>query len=173
MEDSKIITEDSFVSHIVEYRYSLLRLCNFYADGHLSVEDLYQDIILETWKSYRSFNGKSSIKTWLFRIALNVCMRGKNKIHREKKALKGLEIIRVPERGHVEQLEKREMLKTLCSLIRDFNEPDRTIVLLYLDSFPYKDIAEITGLSENNISVRMFRIKKSLALSFKEDPDGE
>ncbi len=120
------------------------------------VNDLFQEILVNLWKGFSRFEGKSDIKTWLYRVALNTCIS----IDRKKKRKT------VPLNMDVNLYEDNDadtrQVKMLYDRIGRLGPFDRAIVLLWLENIPYDEIGEIVGISSKNVSVRLVRIKESL-----------
>lgn len=141
---------------------SIFRICNVYAIPPIGPEDLFQEATFQLWKAFPSFKGKSSINTWVYRIALNVCMRYKTQLEKRNEKIVQLESIQFqaisPKADTIEQ----EKHHALNSCIRSLSEIDQSIVALSLDGLSYREIAKITELTENHIAVKMKRLRKVL-----------
>ena len=158
--------ETTFLNALEEHRHKLLRICSVYAKDEDDVKDLFQEVLINIWKSMSSFKGDSNIGTWMYRITLNVCLRLKTKEIRKQKKLLRMNSravnINKTEVSDNHQDEQRRKLSQLRECIKKLNEADRAVITLYLEELPYKEIAKITGLTENNIAVKVKRIKKKL-----------
>jgi RNA polymerase sigma factor (sigma-70 family) len=149
---------EDFLTTIHNHQKIILKVCRMYRDGREDQEDLFQEIIYQLWKSYLSFKGESKISTWIYRIALNTAVA----IYRKPKlSIKYYEDF--PESIHPSgEKTGSENEERLFSALRKLNDPEKAIISLYLDEFSYREIAEITGLNENNVGVRLNRIKNKL-----------
>lgn len=152
-------TEQEFLSVIKEYERIIYKICYLYATPNAPLNDLYQEIVLNIWKSFAKFRGESKISTWIYRIALNTCIsfirKGKN----------NPEVITLTyELNGImdEQDETQVMLKELHLLINRLGQLDKSIVLLYLEEKSYEEISEITGLTVTNVATKLSRIKDKL-----------
>lgn len=158
--------ENTFLNALEEHRHKLLRICSVYAKDEEDTKDLFQEVLVNIWKSMPSFKGNSNIGTWMYRITLNVCLRLKTKEIRKQKKLLRMDsrAIKIHKTEVVDggQIEQREQLMQLRKCIKQLNEADKAIITLYLEELPYKEISEVTGLTENNIAVKIKRIKKKL-----------
>ncbi len=125
-------------------------------------EDLYQEILLQIWKSLGTFEGRASLETWIYRVALNTAItyRWKSIEHTRHIESPG-ELPELPSANSQSQAGPRRELQILREFIRSLNKVDRAIFLLYLEDFSYRQMSEITGFTENNIGVRISRIKKA------------
>ena len=152
-----------FLTALEQNQQKLFRICSVYAKDSDDTKDLFQEVLIHIWKSMPSFKDKASIATWMFRITLNVCLRFRsNSIKKEKKfpPLHSLTIGGV--QAEIENTKQSEQLTKLRNCIKKLNEADKAIITLYLEELPYKEISTILGLSENNVAVKIKRIKKKL-----------
>jgi len=156
----KQTANEPFVDLVYEHQGILQRICSVYASSRDDREDLLQEILLQSWRSFASFNGQSKFLTWLYRVALNTAL-----LHRRRRAGKralavqscaGVDIV-VNERPG-----RDSDVALLHQCIQELPDVNRAIILLHLERRTYEEIAEITGLSQANVSVRLVRIKKDL-----------
>jgi RNA polymerase sigma factor (sigma-70 family) len=140
----------------------IYRICRIYAVAPIEPQDLFQEVVFQIWKSFSGFKGNSSINTWVYKIALNVCFRSKLKLEKANSKLVKLDSIQFIPVETESDNQDEEKYKALHDCIYSLNESDQSIVVLYLEELPYKEIATVTGLSENHIAVKMKRIKKQL-----------
>lgn len=125
-------------------------------------DDLFQEIVLQLWKSYDSFKGDSKFSTWMYRVGINTAIT----LYRKKKRKPGEDSLEnhhfriQSEEGRDEHLELQ--LKMLKVAINQLNDIERALVLLYLDELSYKEISDTLGISEVNARVKMNRVKKKL-----------
>lgn len=155
-------TPNNFDLILKENKQKIYRICRIYAASPIEPEDLFQEVVFQIWKSLPNFKGMSSIDTWIYRIALNVCLRSKMKLDKSNQKTTRMEAIHfTPITETIDPFEE-EKFTYLKECIASLNESDTSIIVLYLDEISYKEIAEITGLSENNIAVKMKRIRKKL-----------
>ncbi len=159
---SKVKNDDYFEEILEKNKYKIYRICNIYAVAPIEPQDLFQEVIFQIWKSLDKFQGKSSIDTWVYKIAINVCLRSKMKFDKNNNKTDRFESIHftpIEKEIDASEQEKFTYLKECISIL---NETDTSLIVLYLDDFSYKEIAVITGLSENHIAVKMKRIRKKL-----------
>ncbi len=158
--------ENIFLNALEEHQFKLLRICSVYAKDEDDTKDLFQEVLVNIWKSMPSFKENSAIGTWMYRITLNVCLRLKTKeIRKQKKLLRldsrAINIYKTDTSDDGQNIQ-REQLVQLRNCIKKLNEADKAVITLYLEELPYKEISSITGLTENNIAVKIKRIKKKL-----------
>lgn len=122
--------------------------------------DLFQDIVLQLWKSFGTFRGESKITTWMYRIALNTAISGYRKQSRGPRT----EDIQEMHFNISEQSadDREEDIQKLQWAIRQLSEVERAMIMMALEEVPYEEIAETIGITQNNVRVRMNRIREKL-----------
>jgi RNA polymerase sigma-70 factor (ECF subfamily) len=164
--------EERFKSLILEYQDKLYRFCYSQTSNKDDRKDLYQEILVRIWKGLDSFQHKSSISTWLFRLAVNTSIdflrKSKNQNHNTTSIrIQDIEI--ADKSNNIESdLILSESIKFMFECINRLSFLDRTLISLYLEDLTYKEIAEVVGISEKNVSVKLHRIKKSLNQQLKD-----
>tara|TARA_R110002020_G_scaffold205043_2_gene409496 strand:- start:64 stop:492 length:429 start_codon:yes stop_codon:yes gene_type:complete len=127
-------------------------------------EDLIQEIILQLWKAYPSYNPDFKRSTWMYRIALNVAISAYRKESKRTQLIRPLsETAIYLDEDKSETKDNRDLLQ---ALIRELKEVDRALILLYLDGYSYPEIGEMIGLSESNVATKLSRIKQQLKKKF-------
>ena len=154
--------ECTFEQVLEENKEKIYRICRIYAISPIEPQDLFQEVIFQIWKSFSTFKGSSGINTWVYRIALNVCLRSKMKSGRLQDKMVRIESIQFSLVGQVSSSDHEEKYQILRECISSLNESDQSLIILYLEELPYREIAQITGLTENHIAVKMKRIRKKL-----------
>lgn len=156
------LEENEFLKLINQHSGIIHKIIYLYVDDPEDKHDLRQEILLQAWKSLGNFHGKSSFSTWLYRVALNTVLtfRRKDK-SRLKESLTNIEL-------EQEAVEKDVRSDILYRAIKLLNDIDKTIITLHLEDYSNDEIADITGLSKNNIAVKLHRIKGSLTEKLKE-----
>jgi len=141
----------------------IFRLCMGYLNQEEEARDMAQETFVIVWQKLPQFRGDSAISTWIYRIAVNKCLRH---IQRHKTDQKHDLLHQVTEESIPE--ERDDQLSLLRSFIAELPELDRIIIALELDELPQSEIAAIVGLSDGNVRVRLHRIKALLTKKFKE-----
>ena len=144
------------------YSPKVFRLCLGYVNDKDQAKDLTQETFIRVWQSLDKFRNESSVGTWIFRIASNICLR---QIDRSSKMIK-TEVPFQLEDKKEEHLS--EQLEILYKCIATLEETERLIISLVLEDLPQKEIAAITGISEGNLRVKIHRIKQVLTQRFNE-----
>jgi RNA polymerase sigma factor (sigma-70 family) len=155
-------TELTFIQTLEENKDKIYRICKIYAVSPLEPQDLFQEVVIQIWKSLSTFKGKSSISTWIYKIAINVCCSSKMKLDKSNYNTVRLESIHFALSENTPDKIQKEKYQALQDCISSLNEIDNSIVILSLEELPYKEIAAITGLTENHIAVKMKRIRNTL-----------
>lgn len=151
------MSEDFFHSHIEPHTGIIVKLCRAYSHSPAELQDLFQEVCLQLFTSRHQFQNRSKWSTWLYRVALNVCLS----LARKKQAQQQVQLAQEPEATHNEAFENEEV-EQLYRAIHHLKEADRALILLHLEEKSYAEIAEILGVTENNVGVRLNRIKKRL-----------
>lgn len=153
------------------YGAALERLARAYeADSDLR-RDLLQDIHVALWRSFEGFDGRCSLRTWIYRVAHNV---GASHILRQRtsraQGLVGLEELEnLPDaRSGQYAADRNHALDRLFSLIQQLKPLDRHVILSYLEGLDAASIGDITGLSPSNVATKIHRIKNLLARQFQQ-----
>lgn len=119
---------------------------------------MFQEIVLQLWKSFPTFRGESKLSTWMYRIALNTTISG---FRKKRITTTELSSISYQLQDIATPLQEEEM-KALYAAIEKLTDVEKSIVLLYLEDKPYDEIADITGITANYVAVKMNRIKEKL-----------
>lgn len=122
--------------------------------------DLFQEIVLQLWRSFPTFRGEAKITTWMYRIALNTAISG---LRKQGRSIKTEDI---HERhfnfSDDDDDTREESFQKLQWAIRQLTEIERAMIMMALDEIPYEEIAETIGITQNNVRVRMNRIREKL-----------
>jgi RNA polymerase sigma-70 factor, ECF subfamily len=152
--------EKEFIELITNHQGILHKICNVYFIRNPFKEDYYQEILIRLWKSYPSFRRQSSFSTWLYRVALNTAI---DILRKENLQPAHIELSKteynIPDHEHNIESEKRD---TLYFAIDHLSDVEKAIIILYLEDYSYKEIAEIIGISESNTGVKINRIKNQI-----------
>lgn len=158
---TKLTDATRFIKRITENHGIIHKVCNVYCNNLEDKKDMMQEITLQLWKSYPSFQERSKFSTWMYRIALNTAISNIRKSKRNPilDALLDSDF-EIPEKENMDEMD--DEINALYKAIGKLKETDRAIVMLYLEEKSYFDIAEIIGISEKNVSVKLVRLKKRL-----------
>jgi len=159
--------EDIFKIWLSQYKGLFFKIVRAYTVAPMDMDDLFQEIVIQVWRSIPSFREACAVSTWIYRIAINTALTWarKEKKHRQVEGI-GEGALLLSE----EVVTPDERLAWLYETIHQMDTVDRGIVLLMLEGFSYKEMAVIIGISESNIGVKINRIKKRLIVqSEKQD----
>ena len=145
------------------YWQKVFRMCMGYVNDFELAQDIAQETFIIVLKQLPNFRNESNIGTWIFRIASNNCLR---QIEKEKRMVKTELPINLKEENQ-ESIEPQLLL--LCKFISELAEIDRIIISLELEEIKQVEIANIIGISEANVRVKIHRIKEKLMKKFKEN----
>ncbi|MDN5200332.1 sigma-70 family RNA polymerase sigma factor [Fulvivirgaceae bacterium BMA10] len=154
------MSAEFYQEYIESNRAIIYKICRAYAEDDPEFQDYFQEVCLQLWKARKNFNHESKLSTWIYRVTLNVCLSlVRTKRNKPQKVeIREYHATRVPEDEDLEALR----LDMLYKAIRKLKEVDRGIILLYLESKSYQDIADIMGISMSHVGVKVNRIKKQL-----------
>ncbi|WP_439883093.1 RNA polymerase sigma factor [Pontibacter sp. MBLB2868] len=158
--------KDAFLGLITQHQAIIHKVCKLYRDTPEDRQDLFQEIVYQLWKSYPAFRQESGITTWMYRISLNTALAS---FRNKSTSINYTD--QVPD--HIsEQEEPNEQQEQLFTALKQLNEGERALVSLFLEDLSYKQMAEVLGISESNVGVRLNRIKNKLKLIIKEYSHG-
>ncbi len=153
--------EREFSDLIKDNQGLIIKISRMYTHSQEDEKDLFQEIVLQLWRSYGSFKGNSKITTWMYRIALNTAITLFRKKSRSIKTDE-LQDFHYKKETEEDDSEQAQQISTLYSVIKMLPDTERAIVMMYLDDLPYKEIAANLGITEGNARVKMNRLKKTL-----------
>lgn len=150
--------ESAFLKIVEDNQGIIYKVCKMYRDTKEDQEDLFQEIVLQLWKAFPEFRKESKVSTWMYRIALNTAIAIFRKNRVELEFIESIPKSYQPNNEDIMSENEERMFEA----IRKLNKAERAIIALYLEDYPYKEIAKITGISENYIGVKISRIKETL-----------
>ena len=153
--------ERDFLQIIKNNQGIIHKVCNIYCDDQEDRNDLFQEIVAQLWKSFPSFRQESKVTTWMYRVALNTAITSfKKQKRRPDKNRLTFENFQVKDENYDHEME--EDIKLLHRAVAQLTGVEKSIIILYLEDKKYEEIAEITGITQNYVRVKMNRIKKKL-----------
>jgi RNA polymerase sigma-70 factor, ECF subfamily len=162
--------ETRFKAWVQEHGGIVFKVAHAYTLTPEEAEDLAQEILLQLWRSMPRFEGRAAASTWIYRVALNTALGWQRKERRRRDRQRPVISIEdtpaaVDDAGRLHQ---REMVERLYVAIRLLPKADAALVLLYLDDLSYSEMAEVLGISESNVGVKLNRARKALGELMKE-----
>lgn len=153
--------EQTFLDQVSQSQGIIHRICSIYASNENDRKDLFQEILIQLWKSYPSFLGKSKFSTWLYRVSLNVAIQNLRIQKRRTENTTDFDpATELPDLRPEDEYE--EKLSWFHRALGQLNPVDKAIVMLYLEEKDNEEIATIVGISQNYVRVKMNRIKAQL-----------
>lgn len=156
------IVEELFQQAYRDHAGLIWRTARAFTTSDVDRDELFQDILIALWRALPHFQGKSRLSTYVYRVAHSTALNWKRSRQRYARKLEGYAIA-LPEFLPNATPRDQERLEWLYARIRELSPEDRTLLLLHLDKVSYADIADITGLTESNVGVRLHRIKQQLS----------
>jgi len=163
----KIVDQEiQFETIVNANKDNIYRICRYYVRQEDEQKDVYQEILIHIWNNLKTFEGKSKISTWIYRIAVNTCLGY------VKSAKRRTKLIEPSNEGTEEKLHNHPAEETTPGLDRELQlleesitqlpPVERSLMSLYLEDLSTFEISEILGISEANTRVKIHRIKKTL-----------
>ncbi|MGB3180205.1 MAG: RNA polymerase sigma factor [Cyclobacteriaceae bacterium] len=160
--------KEQFDALYSQYLPAVNQVCRGYMKGDEAVAaDLCQEVFVNVWKALPTFRGDASPKTWIYRITVNTCLlylRG----HKKKREV-------ALDAGHEslqdDTAKDDSHIKRLYRAIGSLQELDRLIIMMVLEEMAYPDIADVTGVSEDTLRVKIHRIKKRIKKHMETHPE--
>ena len=149
--------EQKFAQMVREHKTTIYTVCYMFSKDEDEVNDLFQEVLINLWKGFEGFQGKSDVKTWIYRVSLNTCISQDRKKKSRKKNEVGMDVNLLKD-----GTENSKQIRMLHERINRLDIFDRAIILLWLENQSYDEIAAIVGISVKNVSVKLLRIKKKL-----------
>ena len=149
--------ETAFAQMVKEHKNTIYTVCFMFSKDSDEVNDLFQEVLINLWQGFASFEGKSKIDTWIWRVSFNTCISQERKKKRTSAIplTMGIDLFN-------DKDDDTKQVKMLYERIHRLQPFDRAIVLLWLEGMPYDEIAAIVGITVKNVSVRLYRIKEEL-----------
>ena len=162
--------EIKFRKIIEENEHKISSICRYYSSNAENQKDLYQEVLINIWKSLDSFRGDAQLSTWIYRVAVNTAMGFANKeIKRQKIFLDHNENILNNLVDLEENLakDKEKLVQQLENQINQLSVIDKIIMTLVMESVNHREIASVIGITEPNVRVKIHRIKNELKETLK------
>ena len=158
--------KQEFISLIEKHQGIIHKVSRMYCDKEEYRRDLFQDILVQLWQSFSSFNHKSKFSTWMYRVALNTAIAQFRKDKKNNEDLTPDVPVNVPEEESFK--EKEDRINLVHKAINKLSKAEKAIIILYMDDYSYEEISEISGLTISNVGVKINRIKAKLQKILKE-----
>jgi RNA polymerase sigma-70 factor (ECF subfamily) len=156
------VSEKEFLTRIKEHQNIIYKLVRLYATHEEDKKDLYQEILLQAWKSFSSFRGEAKFSTWLYRLCLNTIFA----IQRKTNRIDYTDTARYE--GQLITTSVNDEKERLYKAIRTLPETERAIISLHLDGYDNKEVSELLGITANLVGVKLHRAKQQLTTLLKD-----
>ncbi len=161
-----------FHNWLRDHSAAVVKIARAYTLTSADCQDLAQEILLQVWSSLPQFEGRASPATWFYRVALNTALSWHRKERRRQTRQQPLLVVDdVPatDQDSAQQAADREAVARLYGAIRQLPQTDAALVLLYLDDLTYREMAEVLGISENHVGVKLSRARRALGQLLNEE----
>ena len=156
---------NTFLQQLNQHLGIAHKVCSLYFTDEDEKQDVVQEMLYQLWRSYPAFDGRSKFSTWMYSVCLNTALTYRRKERKHKYLPLAQSHQQIPEAPANDQEENMQLLFDAIATLSPLN---KAIVLLYLEDLRYGEIAQITGLTKSNVSVRLVRIKKELESILKK-----
>jgi RNA polymerase sigma-70 factor (ECF subfamily) len=151
--------EKEFLEVIEAQKRTIYKVCYIYANNQDDLDDLFQETVLNLWKSFPRYRGDSKLVTWVYRIAMNTCITF---LRRSSSRPQTVPITAQVASSLETDEETASRLRDLYRLINQLGKLERALILLWLEERSYQEMADILGLSKANVAVKLTRIREKL-----------
>jgi RNA polymerase sigma-70 factor, ECF subfamily len=148
----------------------LFKVARAYGTTHADREDLFQQIALQVWNSVEAFRGEAAVTTWIYQVALNTALAWNRQ---ERKHGWGRQNLEAATGLLIAPADRDPRLEWIYQRLAELDEVSRSLALLMLDGFSYRDMSQILGLSESNVGVKINRIKATLVAQLAKESSDE
>ena len=159
--------QKEFLHQLNENQRIIHKICKIYTDNIHDHEDLFQEIVIQTWKSYSDYRGDSKFSTWIYKIGLNTALAlFKKKNYKKEELHENLTHFKIYDDNNHE--EKDAQIQAMYDAIHLLSDVEKALIMMFLEDKPYKEISEILGITEGNARVKMNRAKEKLRKIIKK-----
>jgi RNA polymerase sigma factor (sigma-70 family) len=164
-----LMDKEHFIQILKDNKGIIYKVINTYCKESDEKKDLEQEIVIQLWKSFQSYNSDYKISTWIYKIAMNISISYyRSNLNRKSKTISINESIfqEIESENNSDELEDNRRL--LHEFMNQLNEFDKQILILYFDDLSYKEIADIVGITETHVGTKINRINKKLQEDFSK-----
>ena len=152
--------EKIFIHEVLPHNKIIYKVCHQFTNSREDLNDLYQEVMLQLWKSFPNFQNKSKTSTWIYKVALNTSLYFRR---REKRYVTTINLIEecftIKDTEFESTKAQLDLVKNLMSRLSDI---EKAIIMLHLDDYTNDEISTIMGITKTNVSTRINRIKNKL-----------
>lgn len=158
-----LTSEQRFLEQITKSQGIIHKVCRLYCDNEEHRKDLFQEILIQLWKSYPSYRGDAQFSSWMYRVALNIAIQDFRKVKKRKLLMFESYEFDDQENNRQQAEMENEQFSAMYKAIGQLDKLDKAIVLLHLEGHANEEIGQIVGITTNYVRVKMNRIKKKLS----------
>jgi RNA polymerase sigma factor (sigma-70 family) len=158
-----MISQEEFLRLIDQHQDIIHKICRLYRDRKEDREDLFQEIVFQLWKSVNGFDGRSKFSTWMYKVALSTAVA----VYRKRK-VPIFFMDELPDQPETSPI-NTDRSDLLFEALKTLDDGDKALIILYLEDLSYKEIADISGISENYVGVKLNRIKSKIQQIIKTE----
>jgi len=163
--------EEKFNAIVSESSERIRRICRYYNSNPEDQKDMYQEVLVNIWKSIDSFRGDSALSTWVYRVAVNTSLTYTGKAYRHMKLMVNGDTANLnsvlDDENLTVKLEQEEQLDKLQTELNLLTVIEKALISLMLEGLSMKEIADIIGITEPNVKVKIHRVKAQLKEKLK------
>ena len=159
-----------FQTLVAAHQAIVIRVCASYCSDREDREDLAQEILVQLWRSFPRFDRTQNFATWMYRVAINVALSHVRQQYRQPRRHSGGEeqLLQLSDERQHESVEM-QMLRAFIERLDGLN---RALILLYLDGYQQKEIAEVLGITETNVATKINRLKERMKSELNDTNEG-
>jgi len=163
--------EEKFNAIVSENSERIRNICRYYNSNAEDQKDMYQEVLVNIWKSLDSFRGDSALSTWVYRVAVNTSLTFTGKAFMHMKLIVNSETANLnsilDDENLNEKLAQEQLLERMQSELNQLSVIDKALISLMLEGLSMKEIAEVIGITEPNVKVKIHRVKSHLKEKLK------
>ncbi|MBT33335.1 MAG: RNA polymerase subunit sigma-70 [Thalassobius sp.] len=154
--------EKKFTELVTCHQGIIHKVCGMYCKHEEARKDLFQEIVVQLWRSFPSFRGDSQVTTWMYRVALNTAISSfRKEVRKPDEESISNKVYQIPVSNKLKQ-EQEEQISFMYKAIEQLSQVEKAVIMLYLEEYSYDEIAKITGMTRTNVGVKINRIKAKL-----------
>jgi RNA polymerase sigma-70 factor (ECF subfamily) len=163
--------EKRFAAWLADHGAIPRKLSRVYAVGASDGADLHQEMLVQLWRSLRTFAGQAQATTWIYRVCLNTALSWRRDQRRREERLPrsdvDLERTASSAAGPADSQEREERRAALLDAVRELPPTERSLIALSLEGLGHREIGEVLGMTANHVGVALLRVRRKLALQLK------
>ena len=153
--------ESEFLENMQQHKGIIIKISRMYADREEDREDLAQEIMLRLWSSYKSFEGRSALSTWIYRVAINTAITFLRK-EKSKPVMIGDDSPALQIKSSETDTSAEIRLNLFYKAVQELNPIEKGLIFYFMEGFTHREISAQLGISENNARVKLNRTKEKL-----------